>query len=184
MSGPGKYGLMLAVLLYGCAGGWMKVSSSNSVYQGAHYTVSMPTGWMRIESEGKLLLAKDGPDLQRILIQYRGHDEAFEELERQSSAAMLPSELAELALAELKASQEGGLPSLRVVSNAPLEIAGRQGFALHLVYKTDAGLRMEMLVRGFVTDNGFYQLSYRAPSLHYFGRDRAAFESLSRSLRL
>jgi len=76
---------------------------------------------------------------------------------------MLPSELADLAIAELRAGQEQKLPSLEVLSNAPAEIGGHNGFALHLRFQTDQGLRMELLMRGFVDQRGFYLLTYRAP---------------------
>ena len=96
---------------------------------------------------------------------------------------MLPSELADLAIAELRAGQEQKLPSLEVLSNAPAEIGGHNGFALHLRFQTDQGLRMELLMRGFVDQRGFYLLTYRAPTLHYFERDRPVFESLVSSFR-
>ena len=42
---------------------------------------------------------------------------------------------------------------------------------------------MELLVRGFVDERGFYLLTYRAPTLHYFERDRPVFDSVATSFR-
>jgi hypothetical protein len=97
---------------------------------------------------------------------------------------MLPSELAKLMIAEIKATQDEGLPSLEVIHNAPIELAGYTGFDIHLQYKTDTGLRMDMLLRGIVDENGFYLVKYSAPTLYYFERDRQTYDSLTESLRL
>ena len=174
---------LLALLLAGCAATWVRVEDADSRYRGEHYSVILPAGWMRSEVGDSLVLSRDGLDLQRIVIEYRSHEKAFEKIEKSSSAGMLPSELAELTIAELKASQEDGLPSLEILDNRPMEIAGSTGYALHLRFKTDAGLRIEVLLRGFVDEDGLYQLLYRAPMLHYFGRDREVYESITESMQ-
>ena len=173
--------ILIFALIAGCATTWTRIDDANRSYQGEHYSVVLPTGWMRLESSGNLLLSKDGIDLQRIIIEYHPHDKAFEKLKKTSSASMLPSELAELTLAELEASQKDGLPSLKVISNSPVEIAGHTGFLLHLTFKTDDGLRIEMLMQGFADADGYYLLTYRAPTLYYFERDRGVFESVCAS---
>lgn len=175
--------ILTTVLIAGCATTWTRIDDAGRSYQGAHYSVMLPVGWMRLESGGNLLLSKDGLDLQRIIIEYHTHDKAFETLKKASSATMLPSELAELTIAELKASQKDDLPSLRVISNAPVDIGGHAGFLLHLGYKTDAGLRVEMLMEGFADANGYYLITYRAPTLYFFERDRAAFDAVCASFR-
>jgi len=73
---------------------------------------------------------------------------------------------------------------MEVLRNAPVELAGHTGFDIHLRYKTDAGLRMDMLLRGFADESGFYLLKYNAPTLHYFQRDRQTYELLTESLKL
>jgi hypothetical protein len=174
---------LLAVLLAGCTANWVRVEQSDRRYAGEHYSVTLPAGWMRMESADSLVLSRDGLDLQRIVIEFRPHEKAFEKIERSSSADMLPSELAELTIAELKSSQEDGLPSLEILDNRPVEIAGHTGYSLHLRFKTDEGLRIEMLLRGFVDEAGLYQFRYRAPTLHYFSRDREAYETVSDSFQ-
>ncbi len=181
---PYKLLMMLLVgMLAGCAANWVRIDSADTQYRGAHYHVSLPAGWVRFEKDDTVLLSRDGPDLQRILIEYRAHDKGFENLKRTSSPGMLPSELADLTIAEIRATAEQKLPSLEVLSNAPVEIGGQTGFALHLRFKTEEGLRMELLIRGFVDERGFYLLTYRAPTLHYFERDRPVFESVATSFR-
>jgi len=175
---------MLALVLSGCTATWVKVDDTDRHYQGEHYSVTLPSGWLRLESNDSLVLSRDGILLQVISIQFRQHKEAFEKIEKDSSSMMLPSELAELSIAELKATQEEGLPSLEILRNAPVELAGHTGFDIHLRYKTDAGLRMDVLLRGVVDENGFYIIKYSAPTLHYFERDRQTYKLLTESLQL
>lgn len=176
--------LSLVLLLAGCVGTWARVSETDSHYAGEHYSLTLPAGWMHLETGDSLMLSRDGLDLQRIVIEFRPHEQAFEETGKSSSPGMLPSELAELTIAELRSTQEDGLPSLEILDNRPLEVAGYTGYALHLRFKTDEGLRIEVLLRGFVNEDGLYRLLYRAPTLHYFERDREVFESMTRSMTL
>jgi hypothetical protein len=175
---------LVLLLLAGCATTWVKVDDAGKYYKGEHYSATLPPGWLQLESDDALVLSKDGILLQYISILHRDHEKAFEELEKDSSTSMLPSELAELTIAEFKAAQDEGLPSLEILKNSPVEIAGHTGFGIHLRYKTEAGLRMDMLLSGFVDDSGFYLLKYSAPTLHYFERDRLTYESLTESLQL
>ena len=176
--------VFVLMLLAGCAGSWVKVDDAGRTYVGEHYSSTLPTGWMRIESGDALIVSKDGILLQYISILYKPHKNAFETIEKDSSATMLPSELAELTIAEIKAAEDEGLPSLEILGNVPVEMAGHTGFSLHIRYKTTDGLRMEMLLRGVVDENGFYLVKYSAPTLHYFDRDRHAYEEVVTSLQL
>jgi hypothetical protein len=176
--------LLLVTALSGCAATWARVDETNQSYRIEDCSVTLPAGWMQFKTKHGLILSKDGPGLQNILIGYLPHDKAFEDIGKQSSPTILPSELAEMSIALLTASAKGGLPSLTVVSNEPVEIAGKQGFGLHLSYKNAKGLRKDFLIQGFVSESGFYYVQYEAPTLFYFDRDRPAFESVARSFRL
>lgn len=176
--------LLSVILLGGCAtSAWNRVDPSAGQYDLEQYRLSLPDGWMRNQTTGDLVLSRDGIDLQRIIVRYRPHDKAFEKLERASAPEMLPSELAQLAIAEIKAGPGDGMPSLVVYSDIPFEIAGNTGFAIHLGFKDKQGLRIQVLSRGFSDAHGFYQLLYRAPALHYFDKDRETFETLVRSMQ-
>jgi hypothetical protein len=176
--------VLVMALLSGCAPAWIKVDNAARNYHGEHYSVTLPVGWMRLESDDSLVLSRDGILLQVISIQFRPHKNTFEKIEKDSSTTMLPSELAQLTIAELKATHENGLPSLEILRNAPVELAGHTGFDIHLRYKTDAGLRMDMAMRGFVDNSGFYLLKFSAPTLYYYERDRQTYETLTESLQL
>jgi hypothetical protein len=176
--------LLLTLLLAGCVGTWSRIDGTTVNYQDEHYRVSLPVGWLQIKSNDSLVLSKDGILVQTISIQFKEHAKAFEKLKQASTPDMLPSELAQLSIAEFKASQDDSLPSLEVIANKPVKMAGIVGFDVQLLYKTDTGLRMGMLMRGVVDDKGYYLVKYNAPMLHYFDRDRAVYEALTESLRL
>ena len=134
-------------------------------------------------ADNTLMISRDGPDLQRIVIAYVSLEEESSDEDKKSVPKMLPSELADQFISEIKNSKDFDLPSLTIISNEPILIAGHNGYKLHLMYRTDKGLRIEMLSVGFVDEDGFYSLSYSAPALHYFAKDRDQFTSVVSSFQ-
>ena len=176
--------LALLLLMSGCAATWTRIDNAGRQYQDEHFRITLPVGWLRFRNKDSLILSHDGILLNNIIIEFRPHTKAFEKIEKDSSPDMLPSELAELAIAELRKTRDEGLPSLEVLSNAPIDLAGHTGFNIHLRYKTDDGLRMDILLRGLTDENGLYLIRYSAPTLYYFERDRPVYDSLTESLEL
>jgi len=176
--------LLSLSLLTSCVSSWKRIDDKNSLYQNAWFTFNAPVGWMLLDRIDGVTLSRDGPDLQRIGVVFNKSDEAFPTLKKPASTDMLPSELAELTIAEIRASQENGMPGMEVVSNVPVTIDGHQGFALHLRFKLDTGLRYETLVNGFVTSQGLYALYFRAPTLHFFGRDQGVYQNIVETFRV
>jgi hypothetical protein len=128
------------------------------------------------------LASRDGMYLQSIEIARAKREEAFPKLKRAASAGALPSELAELQIAEMRAAL--GVADLSVVKNEPFAIAGTTGYSLLTQSKNSRGLRYERVVVGFAKADGYYTLSYQAPTLYYFERDRGAFDALLRSFKV
>lgn len=175
--------LVLAAVVTSCLVScitWTRIEDNTTTYRGRYFALEQPLGWNAILSaDGDfLLLTKDGLDLQRIVVRRRSHAEAFPILASQTTADMLPSDLAELCIAELKAETQGGIPSLKILRNEPIVVSGHTGFSLHLSYKMDKGLEYQLLVRGFVDEDGVFLILYRAPALHFFKRDVQAFEEV------
>jgi len=186
-----SYGLLFLVVtmnlvLSACApiATWKSIDTGSGQFTSEHYTTILPAGWMIQQEENTLMVSRDGPDLQRIVIAYASLEEESSDEDKQSIPEMLPSELADRFISEIKKSKDFDLPSLTIISNEPILIAGHNGYKLHLMYRTDKGLRIEILSAGFVDKDGFYSLSYRAPSLHYFAQDRDKFESVVSSFQL
>ena len=176
--------ILVLVALTGCQTLWQRVDVKNATYKSERYAVELPMDWVRIETNKALVVTRDGISIQRLTIRHRPHDKAFKETEQNSAADMLPSELADRYIAEMRATDEHGLPSLEILTNRPVLIDGRIGFALHVRFLSDDGLRYERLIQGFAEANGLYLLDYQAPTLHFFERDRPTFDKLVGSFRV
>jgi hypothetical protein len=96
---------------------------------------------------------------------------------------MLPSELAELAIAELKTSNEQ-LAALTVVENEPALVSGREGFRLRVAYKTQQGVEMLREVVGATDKTHYCALTFLAPKLYYFEKYWPDFERTVASFKL
>ena len=182
-------GLSLA-LLAACATttvgpGWRDVPATVWVAKNADYSVELPNGWLVQSlkgSEGSDMMAAtlEGPLLQRIVVIRRDNEHAFEGIEKGAMTDMLPQDLAERYIAETKSQFE--LDVVDVIGNAPASIDGVDGFRLHLGAMVGE-LRYQMIAYGVSTPDGFYEISYVTPTLHYFERDREQFEASAASFR-
>lgn len=140
------------------------------------YSVQMPTGWQWVKFNAKapLLATRDGPDLQAIRVYFRKHDDAFPNIEKESRSDMMPGDLAELFVADLR--EERGIGTIELVENAPADISGRSGFRVELSWRNEDGLRYQAIVYGCAIPRGLYVLAYNAPVLHYYEQHVAEFE--------
>lgn len=174
--------LLLSVFLAGCAL-WTKVETSQVAADDNSFTVDLPVGWMRagFVRDG-IRITRDGMGLENIGIAKYAYDKAFKKIEKKITDGMLPSEISELAIAEIKTVS--GLTNLVVVDNKPVTIEGSPGFRLHLNFKTERGLQYERVIYGFTHDKALYVMDYQAPSLHYFPQHIKTFERVVDSFRL
>lgn len=180
------FGLAVVLMISACATPgttWSPVEENTRNTQVGRYSVALPSGWMRLGSSNadRVLVSRDGANLQAIEVAYTKPEEAFPNLKKGVAAASLPSELAELQLAELQAGP--ATANLTVVRNEPLALAGLPGYLLHVSFKNARGLRYERVIAGFAESSGYYTVSYSAPTIYYFGRDRTEFDGVVRSLK-
>lgn len=174
--------LLLAVLATGCAV-WARIDEPLVDGPAKAFQLELPVGWIRAGfATDRVLVTRDGTGVQFIEAMQLTHKQAFSDLKEQTRADMLPTELAELIIAQVKSRP--GVSDLEVVSNAPATVAETTGFRLHVQMKNSQGLTYERVVYGFVDAAGFYRLTYQAPSLHYFKRDLSLFERAVKSFRL
>lgn len=168
---------------YGEAENWEKIDAPTTHAIDKSYQIDIPHNWVKLTGQnGLLVFSKDGPAIQRILTTFAEHKMAYPAQEKASSVDMLPTELATLAVAELK--QYKSLSAIETVSSRPAVIDGHKGYKLHLRYKNGHGLRYERILYGFVTKDGLYELMYEAPTLTFFKRDLPVFEAAVKSFKL
>ena len=148
------------------------------------YTVDLPVGWIRHFAQDKTLLAsRDGFTLQTIGITHLPAAQAFPKTKKSVTEGVLPSELAELQIAEMKAETQQ-MAALVVIENEPAVLDGRDGFRVRVSYHTARGLEVHRVTYGVPDKSGYYRIEYVAPKLYYFDATFADFEKVVSSMRI
>jgi hypothetical protein len=176
--------LLAAALLGGCATTFEVVDKQEHVGPGKTYTAQLPLNWVKLAvSDDRIVVTRDGFGLQHVSITRRAAQEAFPNTKKGADDKLLPSELAELQIAELKAAGEQ-LANLAVAENIPAGVGGRNGFRLHVRFKSARGLDFEEIHYGVAYKGYYYLISFHAPRLYYFEKYRPDFERTAASFRL
>jgi len=173
-----------AAFLAGCVAPPARVDVSETRAPDQSYMVDLPTGWIKHTQPDKtLLVSRDGFPLQTIILAHAPLERAFPRTKKAASETMLPSELAELYISELK-NRDQQLSVLKVIENEPVRLDGRDGFRSRVSYMTPRGLEMHHVSYGLADKSGFYRIEYAAPKLYYFDRTLGDFEKTVASFRL
>jgi len=161
-----------------------RVDTSRTLGPDRSYSVELPAGWIKqVIMARELMVSRDGPLLEYILITKTSLKHAFPRTKKAAGDGMLPAELAELEIAEVK-SQDQFTEALTVVENEPAEIAGQEGFRVRVRYKNTHGLEIQRVVYGFADKSAFYQLAFEAPMLYYFDTYYPDFQKAVASFQL
>lgn len=175
--------LAIAALLGGCATYELTGSGPTSA-EDKSYSVTLPQNWVRLTNDSKrVVVTRDGFGLQRIMITRAEAKEAFPKIKKAASDKLLASELAELQIAELKASGSH-LANLTVLENLPAKVGGRIGFRLRIRFLNDDGLALDQVYCGVVDKGHYYLLSFHAPELYYFDKYLPDFDRTLASFKL
>lgn len=183
-----KYAVIISLIALqtACGGPFTRLAKSDYANTNQGYSVNLPVGWVQAtgpQSGDQLLISKDGYSLQSIQIQALKHDKAFEKTKKVSNTSMPLSDLAEQEIAELNATNPNAA-SIKILENSLINIDNKKAFKLHYQYLNDRGLRFEQITYGLINAQFYYKLSYVAPTLHYFLRDKATFEQTVNSFKL
>ena len=147
-----------------------------------HYSVDVPDGWMKFDSDSYILISRDGPFLQYIFVDSRNLETPFAHTRRRMNSAMLPQEAAEVILDDL--SLDRAVHNLHVIENAPAQVAHHDGFTLLFTYRNGDGLVLKTRYYGFIKDRMFYSIRYTAAERYYFEKDLETFRKVLASFRL
>jgi hypothetical protein len=176
--------LLAAVLVGGCATTFEVVDKPELVGPGKSYTVQLPVKWVKLATfDESVVVTRDGFGLQHVSISRRPAKDAFPKTKKAADEKLLPSELAELQIAELKSSGEQ-MATLAVAENAPAAVGGKSGFRLHLQFRSERGLDFEQIHYGVAYKGYYYLISFQAPRLYYFDKYRPDFERTAASFTL
>jgi hypothetical protein len=141
----------------------------------------VPEGWVQeYNRAGQLVASRDGYFLQLVVVTARSNLDAFPAIKKAAHPAALPSETAELQIANTKASVD---EQMEVLENEPAEVAGLTGYRLLMRHFDDRGLELRRVIYGVVDDKYIYRLTFESPALFFFERDLPAFEAMVKSFQ-
>ena len=174
------------VTITACVPQWARVNDANATAQTeSGYVATLPLGWVRLsnpQAKQESLASRDGVRVQWLVVGSRNAMEAFPRIQKQAQKNALPTELADLEVAEQIALLKPLV--VKVIESSAATIAGQRGFRLLTEYKTDAGLTMRRLTVAWVSGDYYSFARFEAPALHYFERDLPAVEDVLKSIRL
>jgi hypothetical protein len=176
--------LLVCLALAGCVPPPARVDSPRVEALDKSYTVDLPAGWIRqYTPEKNVVVSRDGFLLETLAVVRRPLKQAFQRTKKDAIETMLPSELAELEIAEIKARDEQ-TAVLTVLENEPALVSRKEGFRIKVAYRNPRGLEFHEEVHGVVDKSGLYLLVYRAPQLHYFEKYYRDFQRTVASFRI
>lgn len=172
-----KWLVLLTLLVVGCAP-WVRVGG---VYRDSerNFSVDLPQGWMKSSMDTRLLITRDGAQLQKIVIERLKATDDLQYTKKKIEPSMLPQEAAEVIANNI--SSDPSITDFTLLENAPTTIANRPGFKLLYQCKNKEGLRFKGMYCGFVSGDWFYALWYTAPARYYFDKDVGTFENVLNS---
>lgn len=176
------YPLWLLILALSACAPWSAVDPNNrNVSVKDDFTLEAPLGWVRKNYDVyDVFFSRDGPLLNFIAIDREKHERELARTKRTTSPDLLPQEIAELVIAEQKASGSRG--AFSVISNRPAAIGGKPAVRVHTRWKTERGLLIERLTYAMVDQKGRLAFIYEAPGLVYFPKGLADFEAMIKSV--
>jgi len=147
-----------------------------------NFSVELPKGWMRLNSDEDLLITRDGLLLQHILIERVRVAEPLKNTKKTLARGMLPQAVAEVILDNIASSER--VLDLKVQENRPVQVGRYRGFKLVYTHKNKDGLRFRSVLHGLLAGNAFYGIRYTAAERHYFAKDLRTFEQVLASFKL
>jgi hypothetical protein len=176
----------LMTLLSSCGGPFTRLAKSEFADTNKNFKVNLPVGWVQVtgpQSGDALWISRDGYSLQSIRIDTLKPEKAFASIKKEANVNIPISDLAELELAETKA-KSANAASIKVLANTLENVSDQKAFRLHIQYLNDKGLRFEQIIYGLVSAKYYYKLSYQAPTIHYFERDKQTFNQVVASFKM
>ena len=145
------------------------------------YSVNLPNQWRTVDNED-LIMTKDGPYNQYILVQQRSIEEPFTHTKRMFNKGMLPQEAAEVVLDEI--ASDRAVLNFHVIENTPAKLIRYEGFKVIFTYQTENGSGYKTIYYGFLKDNWFFSVRYNVSVNHESPQNLEAFQKVLDSFKL
>jgi hypothetical protein len=171
-------------LLTGCASltPWTEMKKADYRDTGRGFTATIPTGWMRCNYLKFFLITRDGLSLNRIAVEKSKPDTKLDFTKKRFALDMTPQDLAEVEIDDCKSNPN--IKNLKLVSNTPAEIDGKNAFRIEMLTTDQNGLKERVIEYGFIADKFIYIIGYGAPQQYYFTKYFSDFEKFLASFKL
>jgi len=171
----------IAIFIF--AASFLSCANTGGVYQEGSYSfkVKIPAGWRKIDRP-YLLITKEGPFLQNIMVQNRSIGKAFRYTKKKMQKEMLPEEAAQLIIDEYASDKNIG--NLKILNNSPVEINGHNGFQILITYLGPKGNEFHTLYYGFLKVDTFFNLRFTAGGRQYYQKDIETFKRMMHSFEV
>jgi hypothetical protein len=137
---------------------------------------------MQLDHPRYLLLSKDGPFLQYILVQQFPVDRPFQNTKKRFREGMLPQEAARVIIDDM--ASDPGLCNFQLIRSEPAALDSLDGFRLLFTYENPQGLIYKTLYYGFIAGRTYYSIRYNAAQRHYYEKDLDTFDQTLGSFRI
>ena len=174
-----------------CAGQHATWSMANSkpFVDNDQIAVEWPSAWMMFmpaesdevaKQNGFLLLVtRDGVGLQAMSLRKLPIAQGFAHTKKKVVPGMLPQDVAEVVLDDIRSNPTYTNPQL--IETSPATLGDVPGFKLEVKYRNKIGLPKETTYYGCVKNDFLYMLIYEAPQRYYYPGDLPAFEAVKNS---
>jgi hypothetical protein len=147
-----------------------------------NFSVELPRGWMRLNSNEDLLITRDGVLLQLVSVERAAVDQPLKSTKKTLTRGMQPQAIAEVIVDNFMSSES--MLDVKVQENRPVQVAQHRGFRLVYTHRDKNGLRFKSVLHGFLAGDVFYAIRYTAAERYYFAKDLPTFEQVLASFRL
>jgi hypothetical protein len=170
------------IILTGCAT-FTPVKNEVRPYKSYGFEAKLPQDWMKFNQTRTFLLTKDGISLNYIQINRARLKEKLEFTKKIFTADMLPSDLAEVEIDNLKS--DTAISNVTVMENKPMSLSGKDCYFIHYTYQAGNKLTVEGMQYGFLHDNKWvYRIRFEAPKQHYFKTLKPDFDEVILSFKV
>ena len=170
----------LAAALAACYSVWSPATGTTKLGE-IRVEAKLPPDWMRMKGTDQIVFTRDGLSLEYIRIRRRKPADAMPHTEAELTSGMLPHEVADLALDDIRLTE--GVTNFELIENSPLTIDGRHCYRLFYSHRINSGLKVKTVELGCWTHWGLYRIEYRAAAQHYFDQYLDVFERFRQGIR-
>ena len=170
------YAVLLVCICLICSAGAVAEDEFN-------FSIDMPAGWWRVNTDKYLVITRDGAFKHYILVQERPLSKPFKNTGKILKKSHLPNEAAQIVIDEVTA--DPNLTGLQMIENNPSNVAGKPGFQLTFLYTDPAGIIFKTIYYGCIDGEHYYNLRYSASEQKYFDEEAwRVFSGVRNSLRI